>query len=391
MYDPSLAHQVRRATTATSILDVAAHVGLFVGMIFWSLFFFTLIAPVDLVEAILAVALAAGYTVVLPMLISLLAPSTPAGMLLAETRWKTFGHALSVAATLFMSYHAFMMLWSWWAARPTVLATGQDIFLAIGTAIIFIVVPALSWVQTAPDRWVAEVIQARQVQRLKAAQQANIMAAQVQYARALALLKRGLANATAAERAELASTLIAMQRAENEAIGQVADQLRILTGIDGGVSLLDGPELQQQYEQLSTQVERLIAPVHEADYVAFAPAPTAAAAPPPVPASFRREAPPPAAEGRGAHQDAIPALAPPLAAAAAAPSAAASRSESRRYAAEFRAVAAAFPAPAVFGARQVAETVGKSERTARDMITTWKDAGWVARGEAANSYYITEG
>ena len=271
MYELSPGQRLRRATTATSILDVAAHVGLFVGMIFWSLFFWSLIVPVDLVEVILAIALAAGYTVVLPMLISLLFPSTPAGMLLAQTRWKTFGHGIAVAAALYMSFHAFMMLWAWWAARPNVLAAGQDIFLAIGTAIIFIIVPALSWAQTAPDRWVAEVIQARQVQRLKAAQQANIMAAQIQYARALALLKRGLANATAAERAEVAGTLIAMQRAENEALGQVADQMRILTGIDGGVSLLDSPEMQQQYEQLTTQVERLIAPINEADYVEFTP------------------------------------------------------------------------------------------------------------------------
>jgi hypothetical protein len=257
--------QARRATTATSILDAAAWIGLFASMLFWSTFFAAMVAPSTIVDYILVLALSAGYAVVLPMLVSMLAPSTPAGMMLAETRWKTFGHGLAVAAALYMAFHAATMIWAWWGARPAAVETGQDIFLTIGTLILFVVVPALAWVQASPDRWVAEVAQARQVQRLKAAQQANIMAAQIQYARGLALLKRGLANATAAERAELAGTLVAMQRAENEAVGQVADQLRILTGIDSGVRLIDDPAVEQSYLTLTDQLGRLHAPINQED------------------------------------------------------------------------------------------------------------------------------
>jgi hypothetical protein len=259
--------RAKRDATATSILDTAATVGLGVGTVFWNLIFWRFIAPTTWVEMLLAVTFAAGYAIVLPMLLSLLAPSTPAGMALAETKHRTWGYAISVAATIFLCYHAFVVVRSWWASRPGMVETGQDLFLAIGTLIIFVVVPALSWVQTAPDRWVAEVVQAQQVKRLKAAQEANIMAARVQYARGLALLKRGLANATAAERAELAGTLIAMQRAENEAIGQIADQMRIITGVETGVPLLDDPHVEQQYHQLTTGLERLIAPINDVDYV----------------------------------------------------------------------------------------------------------------------------
>jgi len=230
---------MKRTATATSVLELAAWAGLFVGVAWWTTFFLALIGPTSLVDFALVLVFATAYAVVLPMLVSLLLPGTPAGMLLAETRWRTLGHGLAVAAALFMVYHGFMSVWAWWGTRPNAVASGQDLLLAIGSIIVFVVVPALSWVQMAPDRWVAEVVQAQQVKRLRAAQQANLMAAQIQYTRAMALLKRGLANATAAERSELAGTLIAMQRAENEAISQIGDQMRIITGIDSGVQLLD--------------------------------------------------------------------------------------------------------------------------------------------------------
>jgi hypothetical protein len=257
----------RRKGTATSILDIGAQAGLLVGCVFWNNTFWVLIAPTGWVEIILSVALAAGYALILPMLLSLLAPSTAAGMALAETKYRTWGHAIAVGAAIFMSYHAFTVVWAWWRSRPAVVASEQDLFMAIGTLIIFIVVPALSWVQIAPDRWVAEVVQAQQVKRLKAAQQANLMAAQIQYARAMGQLKRGLANATAAERQELAGTLIAMQRAENEGVERVADQMRILTGIDTGVRLIDDPQVERQYHQLTAAMERLYSPINDADYV----------------------------------------------------------------------------------------------------------------------------
>lgn len=316
----------KRNATATSILDVGATVGLFVGTVFWNNLFWLLIAPTGLVEMLLSVALAGGYALILPMLLSLLAPSTPAGMALAETRYKTWGHGIAVAAALYMSFHAFTVVWAWWRSRPAVVETGQDLYLAIGTLIIFIVVPALSWVQIAPDRWVAEIIQAQQVKRLKAAQQANIMAAQIQYARAMALLKRGLANATAEERGELAQTLIAMQRAENEAIYQVADQMRIVTGVDTGVKLLDDPEVERQYHALTETMEQLYTPINEVEYAALPPQREGVAAQryldyvaeqaPPALTPRQQSAPPPLPPWDGAElpapqQDARPAPSPP--------------------------------------------------------------------------------
>lgn len=386
----------RRHATAMTILDTAAVLGLFVGALFWNVIFWRLLAPGDLFEVALSVAFAAAYAIVLPMLLSLLAPSTPAGMLLAETRWKTIGHAISLTALLYMGYHAFTVIHAWWASRPAIVETGQVLWMTIGAMIIFIVVPALAWVQVAPDRWVAEIVQAQQVKQLKIAQAANLMLAKEQYARSLAILRRGLSNATVAERAELAGTVVALQRAQNEALEQIADQMRIITGDTTGVRLLDDPHVEQQLQQLADGIQGQALPIRAAPALSYVepPAwghPAAAAeaiAPPASAAAMTPREQWPRTE-LIAHQDAVPAPSPPTSAAAAAASAAASRSEPRRYAAEFRAVAAAHPPPAVFGSRAVADAVGKSERTARDMLSAWLEAGWIGRGDAANSYYIT--
>ncbi|MBP1468000.1 hypothetical protein EYB53_019945 [Candidatus Chloroploca sp. M-50] len=307
-HDP--AARLRRAPTATRILDLAAWVGLLAGLLWWMHFFWLMITPSMLTELVLTAAFALAYAVVLPMLISMLFPGTPAGMLLAETRWRTFGHAIALGAAVFMVYHGFVAVWAWWQTRPVTVAAGQDLPLAIGTLIVFVVVPALSWVQMAPDQWVAEIVQAQQVKRLRAAQQANLMAARIQYARAMHLLKRGLANTTAAERAELAGTLIAMQRAENEAISQVAAQMRLLTGIDTGTPLLDDDHLLDQYDRLTYAMEQLVTPVN----AAYAEAPDAVAPPPAAPLTTPLTVPSETAapaEPAARHEPPRPASSPP--------------------------------------------------------------------------------
>lgn len=390
LYDHRLSQQARRATTAMTILDVGAWVGLIAGVIFWANFFFLLMEPQLLTDMIQALTMAIGYSVVLPMLLSTLVPSTPAGMLLQQTRWKTIGFVVTIGITGFLGYHALMVLWSYWSTLPKVAETGQDLFLAIGSLIIFVFVPALAWVQAAPDRWVAEVQAAQAVRKLKLAQEANIMAAKTQYVRALSLLRRGLANMTAAERQEVAGTLIMLQRAENEAIGSIVDTLEVMTGASTGVRILDDTALEQAYTGITQKLGGLIAEPNASYVEAIPAAPAAAEMPAPPPPPRRQPAPAePEPRGRGAHQDAAPTPSPPAAAAAEDSSAAATRRDSRRYAAEFRAIADAFPPPAVFTARMVAENVGKSERSARDMLAAWLDARWIMRGDSANSYYIT--
>ena len=372
----------QNATTASGILEMAALISLATSVCWWTLLFAALIEPAYWTDYALTVLMAASYSIVLPMLISLLAPSTPAGQLLAETKWRTIGHALAVASVLFLSYHAFSAIWAWWQTRPAAVAAGQDLFLAIGTLIVFLVVPALSWAQVAPDRWVAEVVQAQQVRRLRAAQAANVMAAQVQYARAMALLKRGLANATAAERAELAGTLVAMQRAENEAISQVADQLRIITGIDSGVTLLDDDRLLDQYDHLTGQLTGMIAPVAEADYVTLSPrataAPTADTAP-----HATNDAPPVTTHSNALQRAATTNDGHATVAHGDTPRRTVAHG-GETYSDHQRAARAAVGA--TWTVKQISTTLAVSESQAREMVTAWYDAGQVDKTNLRGHY-----
>lgn len=388
-FDPHAAMQAaRRGATARSILDVGALLGLLAGVGFWSAFFVKMIAPADVFEIFLTMALSAGYAIILPMLLSLLAPWTQAGMALARTRHKTWGQVIAVAAAAFMVFHAFRVIWAWWGSRPAAVATGEDVGLAIGTAIIFIVVPALAWVQAAPDRWVAEVMQAQEVRRLTASQQANLMAAEMSYARAMSLLRRGLANCTAAERAEVAGIFIALQKTENEAVDRILGHMEVTTGINGGPRLLDDPHLNERYAQLHDKLTNLYVetPAHYEELLP-APAPALAAATgATIPAMVR-----------GAHQDAVPAPAEALVSAAASagsfrgesPQGAATRGEPPQYAAEFRAAREAFRDQG-FTAKTLGDLIKKSDRTGREVIRAWVAAGLVERGDSG-AYYIIEG
>lgn len=374
-----------------TILDVGAWMGLMAGVVFWANFFVVMIQPVLLTDWLQTLVMAVGYAIVLPMLLSTLVPSTPAGMLLQQTRVRTAGFAVTIGATLFLCWHALNVLWAYWASKPNAADTGQDMALAIGSLIIFVLVPALAWVQAAPDRWVAEVQSAMAVRRLKMAHEANIMAAKTQYLRTISLLRRGVANLSAQEHAELAGGLVMFQRAENEAIGTIVDTLEAMTGISTGVNLIGDAELEDAYTGITRKLAGLIAEPNTADYVEATPVAAAEAPRPRFPPSSEPWDGAELPHAVSAHQDAVPATLPPRRKTAEAEASAAQRGAARRYAAEFRAVAEAFPSPAVFTSARVAEVVDKSDRTAREMLTEWLDAGWVARGEAKNSYYITRG
>jgi hypothetical protein len=394
--DPRAHQAARRATTAMSILDVGAWIGLFAGMLFWSNFFWLMLAPASPPELALMLAMAAGYSVVLPMLLSTLVPSTPAGMLLQQTRWRTIGFAATVGVTGFLGYHALMILWGFWASKPNVLASGQDLPMAIGSLIIFVFVPALAWVQAVPDRWVAEVQAAMAVRKLTLAHEANIMAAKTEYLRTISLLRRGVANLSAAEHRELAGGLVMFQRAENEALGTIVDTLEAITGVSTGVRLVEDAALEQSYTDITTQLGRLIAAPNEADYVE--PAPASAPALPSVRARAPAEPwdgaelPPPAPTRPDALEPVSvrPTLHATVAQGGAGCATVAQGGADGDPFAEFLATAQAKLAP-TWTVKQLAEALGVSESQARSLANGWVDLEWVDRTKLRGFYSFREG
>ena len=384
------AHQAaRRATTSMTVLDLGAWAGLMAGVVFWSNFFYVMIQPALLTDWLQTLVMAVGYAIVLPMLLSTLVPSTPAGMLLQQTRARSWGFVATIGATLFLCWHALTVLQAYWASKPNAASTGQDMALAIGSLIIFVLVPALAWVQAAPDRWVAEVQSAMAVRRLKMAHEANIMAAKTQYLRTISLLRRGVANLSAQEHAELAGGLVMFQRAENEAIGTIVDTLEAMTGISTGVRILEDAELEQAYTGITRQLAGLIAEPNVDDYVE--PTPGRAAVVERRPSAVEAYAPPPA-RSTVAHQDDDPAVrGRPH------PSVVAVRSGPPRTAVDRDRAAvstAAVVRPELTGAwarRQLEEAASCEKSKASELIRTWRELGLIDDiNQPANHYAWTD-
>jgi hypothetical protein len=370
------------------MLDIAAWIGLFAGILFWGQFFFTLLAPTNLLDSVYASVMSVGYAIVLPMLLSTLVPSTPAGQLLQRTRWRTIGFVVTIGATLYMAAHAFSVQWAWWAAKPSVAETQQDLWLAIGSCIVFILVPALAWVQAAPDRWVAEVRQSHAVARLRTAQEANLMLMKAQYIRALSIMRRGLANATAAERSEVAQSLIAFQTAENEALGAIVDSLETITGIAMLIDLPeDREEVVQAYTGITQQLGRLITPPNSIDYVELTnairvtPDPTYDEMTP----SNQMVQRPVAPHQEASHRDSGhgPAIAT-VTHSDARQRTAAPTQPTETYTAF--ATTAAQALPGTFTAKRLAEAIAVSESQAREMIAAWLGCGWVDKTNLRGHY-----
>lgn len=249
------AQTLRRPST---MLDTVALIGLVVMLVFWfrvTWFFFE--PPTVLsFEALFAVMLSGGLAYALPAMLAALLPSTPAGMLLQRTRARTWGFAALLGAAIFMLWFEWLVIDSWLYQFRNIQGTATHGPLVIVTLIIGVLLPTLAWVQVAPDRWLAEVMQAHEVKRLELLHDAQINAMKAQFARQALLLQKGLANLSAAEAAELVGTQEAIHRSINTALGDIARSMNVLTGVDTGVNILPDQQLTQLYDKLAADLER---------------------------------------------------------------------------------------------------------------------------------------
>jgi len=248
-------------------LRLACDVGLVLSMVLWIFAQLSLmqLAPPsgDVAEIALAVlrgcvgiVLALGCAVVLPALLAMITPLTPAGMMLQETRRSTWGFAVMIAAAGFLAYYAYQIVAAFWAAslKDPALAPMQT----VATLIIAVVVPALAFSWSSPLAWLAEVQQAHQVKRLRMAHDAELASMKAAYMRAVDKLRVGLANLTAAERQEVAGVLIGMQRAQNDALTAIAGTFRTLAGAELAVPTTTDDQLVSKYQQIAGLLEKRV-------------------------------------------------------------------------------------------------------------------------------------
>jgi hypothetical protein len=245
--------QAKRATVGRSVLSIVATICLAASGAFWFTLYWTLLAPPALLspQTIAAVALGLVYTLALPALAASLAPNSPAAQFLQSKQRETIGFWLMAAATLFLCWHAWTMMSFWWSAQPAVNESGQVVALSISSLIGFVLLPAASWAAVTPETWIASVRQAQEVKRIRRAEQLEDMAYKAYYARTRSILSAGLANATAAQRQEVAGFLLATARAQQRALHAVAETFKDLHGVELEIPTENDDLLARRYSQVA--------------------------------------------------------------------------------------------------------------------------------------------
>jgi hypothetical protein len=259
-------HDTMQKGREGGFLRSASDAGLFLSIVLWAFAQISLItidAPVSpfgwliaLLRVAVAIVLALCCALVLPALLAMIAPSSPAGMLLQRYRRTTWGFVVLLGAAGFLGWYAYTVVSAFWAASLTnpEFATMQT----ITTLIFAVVVPALSFSWSSPMAWAAEVQQAHLVKKLELAHQADIAAAKVAYFRAVDLLRVGIANMTALERQEVAGILAAMQRSQNDTLEAIAGTFRTIAGAELAMPTMDDDQLVNRFNDLAKQLERRV-------------------------------------------------------------------------------------------------------------------------------------
>ena len=239
----------RRATVGVSALGWIALLCLIASIAFWMALFVTLLAPPkalspQTIQAGLAVI---TFSLVQPLLWSMLLPSSPAGALLQKQTWRTPGYAATIAAALFLSYHSFRWLSMWWQAQPQIESAGEAGMLAITSMIAAVLLPALAWCVVTPEQWIAQIEQARHVKRIEHAMRMEEAAMRATYARGVALLNAGLSNLTIEQRKELAGILGGFARAQQEALIAIGRSWKDMYGVEAIMGGTPDAQLVDQY------------------------------------------------------------------------------------------------------------------------------------------------
>lgn len=249
----------------------------------WSLF---------VLRLLISVVLALGCAVVLPALLAIIVPFTPAGQLLQEIRRTTWGFLVMVGVTGYLLFYGFGLFQAYWYANLSPELVAADSYAAIRqtitTLIIGVVVPALAFSWSSPLAWAAEVQQAHQVKKLRLMHEAEIAMAKAAYFRAVDKLRVGLVNLSAGERAEVIGIMAGLQRAQNDTLQAIAGTFRTIAGAELAAPTIDDAEIVNRYDKLAEALEGRILDVVDVESPTGAPVPRELTCPP---TPFDRTAP----------------------------------------------------------------------------------------------------
>jgi hypothetical protein len=234
----------RGANAGLEALSIVGWVGVAAGILFWGLFLQIVIAPEGVVEKLFAALLASAFGLAHPATLNAVIPSTRMGMMLQQTRWRTYGFWLAVLIAGALSVAGLLVMVSYYNGKEFAYANDLAIPLAILTMIIVGVIPALALAQVTPEQWAYEIKAAQRVNELELAQKTRELAFRTAHLRTATLLRRQLSDGvdalTGDEFKELQKNLRNFALLEAEAFDQVVYLMDHIAGTDTGVPYIAG-------------------------------------------------------------------------------------------------------------------------------------------------------
>jgi hypothetical protein len=252
--------RARQFSAGRTVLDGLAIVFLACSTCFWFVLHWAALVGVglpgahQLPQAVVAVAMTLIYAFALPLLLSMLVPTTPAGQLLQKTMWRTIGFPVVIVSTVVLGFYAQALIRAWFESQPEVVAGNLTPAYMVAALVGFIVIPALCWVQVTPERWIREVEQAHQVRKLELMQRGElaIVKSRLLWAEQKALI--GYAKLLPAEQKEVIDTM----RGLLMGIGDTQRTIARTMGIEGELerSIMGDAEIADSLDYVSQQLEK---------------------------------------------------------------------------------------------------------------------------------------
>lgn len=229
---------LRRATTGRNVLGWLALGFLFGFGYFWWQVWQPIFAPPGLIsqQATVCVIISAVYTLVLPLLLSMAVPNSPAGHLLQKQTWAVPGQVMVVCLATMLVFVAVRVFMLWLTAQPGIRETGMFYPALLAMVAGGICVPAISWAVMTPEQLIALYEQARIVKQLEYQAQLEDLKQKAMHARFSAIINSDMSAMTIerfGQHVEEMTTLLATgARQEAQRYRALAHTFRQIYGVE---------------------------------------------------------------------------------------------------------------------------------------------------------------
>ena len=215
-------------STNKGALRMSGLAGSLGGLAFWVVIERTLLPNNDMLTKALAVAIALLLQFGTNAFVSFLVPWTPAGMLLLSVQSKTKGQAVVVLVAAFLLVVSYRTMMAFWLGQKS--AEGLEMQQTLVGLIGFSIVPALLWTPVGDQELVETIRQAHLVKRYELQSTADIAILRATLIRAQNKTKKGWANLTDNERAELGAVMRSLVSGIDGTLAEIYATVKTVSG-----------------------------------------------------------------------------------------------------------------------------------------------------------------